>query len=168
MINANRRKHPRIAATAFLNTPVNVQPLEPFFGHCVKGQIIDLSSGGLALLMDELIPQGTRLALDIHFPDRSNVETTIQVIYALPKGRRFLHGMEFLSLPRIMADKIQNMSTDYIDCENRIRNAAEEICRTNCRFFSMCTKPQRNDPVFNVDVSLELAFKSLEGTVLRP
>ena len=75
--------------------------------------------------------------------------------------------MEFLSISSEMRDKIIQMSSDYIDCETRIQEKAENICRENCTFYSMCTKPQRLNVMFNVNAALELAFKILEESPLQ-
>jgi hypothetical protein len=165
---AERRKHKRFSATAFLTTPVYLSPLPPYFGHPVKGKLIDLSAGGLSVLIGEIIPQETFLTMLLTFPDHSTIESVIKVRHVLPRGRAFLHGIEFLNPPQIMVEKISRMSEDYIDCESRIQSKAAEVCRTNCAFFTMCSKPERLNPVLDVNTSLELAFKALEDTPLNP
>lgn len=162
-----RRKHPRIqAATAFLNTTVHVAPITPYFGHATTGKLIDLSAGGMAILLNELIPQGTKLSLQLKFPDQSELQTVAQIKHVQPRNKAYLHGVEFLGLPAFMAQKIETMSIDFIDCEGRIEQNEKDICRINCRFYSMCKKPQKLEPVFNADVALELAFKSLDDTTI--
>jgi hypothetical protein len=163
---ADRRKHKRFSATAFLHTPVYLSPLPPYFGHPVKGKLIDLSAGGLSVLIGEIIPQETFLSLILTFPDNSKIESIIKVRHAVPRGKGYLHGIEFLNPPAYMVEKIDKMSSDYIDCENRIQAAASEVCRMNCAFFTMCTKQQRLQPVVDVNASIELAFKALEDSPL--
>jgi len=161
-MKVDKRKNHRIAATAFMNMPVTLAPLPPYFGHTLKGRLIDLSSTGMALLINELIPLGTRLEMDLKFPDQTEMGTLVEVKHALPKDRKYLHGFEFLSIPAHLSEKLEKMSHDYIDCEGRIQNEAQEICRTDCSFFSLCKKPQKCEPVFDIDVALELAFRTLD------
>lgn len=158
----NRRKHKRFSATAFLNVPVVVSPIAPYFGRVLKGKLIDLSSGGMALLIDELIPQGSKLDLMLRFPDQSELQTLVDIKHVFPRGRKYLHGLEFLTIPDYMVKKIESMSSAYIDCENRIQHGENEICVANCSFFNMCTKKERRSPTFNVDIALELAFQTLQ------
>ena len=54
------------------------------------------------------------------------------------------------------------MSADYVDCEARIRDKVEEICKMDCAFFNMCTKRQKSVPVFDFDATLELAFELIK------
>jgi hypothetical protein len=163
-----RRKHKRFSATAFLNKTVHLTPLPPYFGHAVKGKLIDLSAGGMAILINELVPQETFLNLTITFPDRSAVDSIVKVKRVFPKGRAFLHGLEFLTLSPAMVERIDRMSSDYIDCETRIANQATDVCRTNCAFFTMCTKEQKIDAVLNVDDGLALAFQVLKDPRFDP
>lgn len=164
--NVERRKYKRFSATAFLSMPVTLNPLPPFFGSAVKGKMIDLSAGGLSLLIHEIIPQDSILNLSLTFPDHSKLNTIVCVRHVIPKGRLFMHGIEFLDPPMNMTERITKMSTDYIDCDTRIQTKAAEICKTNCAFFTMCTKEQRIDPVFDPKMSLEIAFQTLEKSPL--
>jgi PilZ domain len=162
MATLNKRKYKRFSATAFLNKPVNLQPLPPFFGDPIKGHMIDLSAGGMAILMNEIIPQKTKLSIGITFPNQTPLQCKAEVKRVVPRGKKYLIGFEFLNLPTEWVDKIERMSTDYIDCESRIQKGETEVCETNCSFFSMCNKVQRREPLVEVDVALEMAFKMLD------
>lgn len=164
----NRRKHPRISATAFLNMPIRLNPLPPFFGKPLTGRLIDLSAGGLSLLIEELIPQGSVLEATIRFPDQTEFKVIVEVRHAFPKDRKFLHGFEFLTLPAYWSAKIEKMSNDYIDCETRIQSNTSEICHLDCAFYTLCTKAQRREPVFNADIALEMAMETLKNSPLYP
>lgn len=145
-----RRKHQRFSATAFLNRQVIVTPIPPYIGTPIKGKLIDLSAGGMAVLIGQIIPQGTRLQLKLTFPDHTILKSDTQVKHTIPRARSYLHGLEFLTLDALTAERINRMSNDYIDCESRIHAAAPEICKgTDCAFFSMCTKPERQDLILN-------------------
>jgi hypothetical protein len=154
----NRRRHTRFSPTAFLNRPVLLKPVHPFFGHPVKGKLIDLSAGGMAIFIDEIIPRGAHLTLRVTFPDQFKIETEVDIKYVMPREGKYVHGIEFLSLPAEVAARIDAMSTDYIDCESRIAAAETEICRTQCAFFTMCNKPQKLNPVLDSIPALELTF----------
>ena len=164
----NKRKHKRFRATAFLNMPVVLKPLPPFFGRTIHGRLIDLSAGGMALLIEELIPQKTKLSLTIGFPDRTELKTFVVVRHATLRGRAYIHGFEFINLPSYLENKIDNMSNDYIDCETRIQNKEKEVCRSDCAFYNLCAKPQKKEPVLlDVNMALELAFKTLDESPLN-
>ena len=154
-----RRKHKRFSATAFLNRPVQLAPLPPYFGYEVQGRLVDLSAGGMAIFIDELIPPEVDFILKITFPDGSLIDTNIKVRYAVRKGGGgYLHGIEFLALTPDMAARIDQMSSDYIDCELRIQTGDEHPCRSTCAFFQMCRKRQKLAAA-PARESLELVFR---------
>jgi hypothetical protein len=159
-MSSERRKHTRFSATAFLNRPVYLTPLPPYFGHPVKGKLIDLSAGGMAILINEMIPQETLLNLKITFPDHSVIDSIVKVRRVSEKGRSHVHGIEFLTLTADMAEKIEKMSSDYINCETRIHAGQKEVCHTNCAFFTMCGKKEKLNPVVNID-ALALTFETV-------
>ena len=157
-----RRKHHRFSATAFLNRPLTVTPLPPFIGKPAKGKLIDLSAGGLAMLINQIIPQGTRLKLTINFPDHTILEADTEVKHMIPRDRHYLHGLEFLSIGSAMVERIAKMSADYIDCEQRIHaNSLNACVGAECAFFTMCTKQERTNLIVNLDEELLLDFKLL-------
>ena len=160
-----RRKHKRFSATAFLNLPVVLSPLPPYFDHAVKGKLIDLSAGGICLVMNELIPQGTFFNLNLKFPDHTILQTIVNAKHVMPRGKNFMHGFEFVTLSPLIAEKISNMSSDYIDCEARIQSEAKDPCRSNCAFFAMCTKPEKINLITEVDATLNLALKEIHSDV---
>jgi len=155
-MQVERRRTKRIAATAFLNRSVEVAPLPPFFGRKTKGKLIDLSSGGMAILIGDLIPQESMLRLRMTFPDHTIFEAVARVVRSVPKGRDFLHGLEFLSVAGDMERRIERMSADFIDCESRIRSGETPACRAECAFFPMCHKPEKLAPPELAPIALQL------------
>lgn len=158
----NRRRYKRFSATAFLNVPVDITPFPPFFGSSIKGKVIDLSAGGMAILIKEAIPMDRKLFLTLRFPDDTRLSCAVQVRYVMPREKRYLHGIEFLDLAPDMMQKIDRMSNNYIDCEYRIQAKAVKICTATCSFYSMCTKPQKKETLTDPLVKLELVFQQLE------
>jgi hypothetical protein len=167
-MGAERRQHKRFTATAFLNKSVHLSPVPPFFGHSVKGRLIDLSAGGLAVLIEEVIPHGTFLNLKLTFPDHSHIESIVCVRHVVPKGQSLLHGFEFLTLDSNGKERLDRMSNDFIDCESRIQSESQEICHTNCAFFSMCAKKEKINPVLDVEKDIELTFEEIRKEQIQP
>lgn len=161
-MSEERRRYKRFTATAFLRMPVHLGPVPPFFGSPVKGRLIDLSAGGMALLIDEVIPLNTKLKIVIGFPNQWKIEGTAQVRRLVPMKNKYMIGLEFHVLPEGVQERINKMSTDYIDCEARIQEKKKDVCKIDCAFFSMCTKKQKLEPIVNLDVALEVAFQVLQ------
>jgi len=164
MTTSNRRKHPRFSATAFLDMPVILSPLPPFFGSVIKGTLIDLSAGGMALLMKEVIPAGTNLFLTVRFPDLTVMGCSIQVKRMMPRDNAYLHGIEFIDSSPEMQDRIEQMSRDYVDCESRIQMKKIDVCTQYCSFYAMCSKSHKKEQSLDPIVHLEMIFSTLEQT----
>jgi c-di-GMP-binding flagellar brake protein YcgR len=161
VVTTERRRYKRFTATAFLKMPVLLSPVPPFFGKPIKGKMIDLSAGGLALLIDEVIPLNTKLNMKLSFPNNVAVNATVQVRRLVPRENKYLMGMEFIVISEESKEMIDRMSSDYIDCETRIAEKARDVCRAECAFMSMCTKAAKRPPAEDVRVALELAFQAL-------
>jgi len=158
----NVRKFKRFSASAFLNIKVKLAPLPPYFGDPTFGHLIDLSAGGLALQVGELIPQHSRWALIVSFPDRTELKAIVQVRHVSKRNQMYLHGLEFLNISELMSTKIDQMATDYLECDERIENKDPKICLENCSFFNVCTKPQRMKPQLNKNLTLDVSLKKYE------
>lgn len=137
-------------------------PLPPYFGQEINGKLIDLSAGGISILIGELIPQGTFFNLKVTFPDNTAIESMVSAKYVYPRGKQFLHGFEFLTLSVGMADRLSKMSSDYIDCEARIQDHAKEICQSDCSYFNMCTKEEKLNFSEESENILDLTFQEIK------
>src|SRR4051812_43514428 len=93
-----RRKYTRFSATAFLNRPISLSPMPPFIGKSIRGKLIDLSAGGLALLIPQIIPLGTKVNMKLTFPDQTLLECKAEIRHMLPRERNYLHGLQFEAL----------------------------------------------------------------------
>lgn len=113
------------------------------------------------MFVERLIPQGHQYWMTLAFPDRSVLETPIEIRHVLPRGQAYLIGVEFLKIPDYMRKKVEAMSTDYLECEERISAHIKNVCLTDCAFFTMCNKPQKTEPVINVDLALQMTLREM-------
>jgi hypothetical protein len=154
-----RRKHTRFSATAFLNRPVALTPMPPYIGKNIRGKLIDLSAGGLALLIPQIIPLGTKIHIKLTFPDQTLLECDGDIRHMSPRDRNYLHGLQFDAVDADIAARIERMSADYIDCEQRIANNFLTPCvGQQCAFFTMCTKAERTEHFLNHEEDLLLSI----------
>jgi hypothetical protein len=141
----DRRQYPRFAASAFHGMRVKVAPLPPYFGDTIEGKLLDLSVGGVALWMEDLVPKEMELHLELVFPDHSILQSAAKIRRTRKDNDGYFIGIEFLGLPDYMQRKIEQMAKDFLSCENRIRARAQSPCRLDCAFFDSCDKPQKKD-----------------------
>ncbi len=162
LMQSERRKYQRFSSTAFLGTPLHLTPVPPFFGSPIDGQVIDLSGGGMAVLIREAIPSKTKLFMELKFPSGAVLACHVAICRTAKSAGGFLTGIQFLDMPDAMAGQIDRMAQDYNDCDGRIAANAPEICRADCSFLSICEKPQKRAFLRNADNALHMKLKTVD------
>ena len=140
-----KRKYRRFADRSFASMTILLDPVPPLYGEPASGAIIDLSAGGMAIILSELIPKKMMMRMKLTFKDGSTVESVVLVRRAYPKshGGAYIHGLEFLNLSPEDVERLEGMAADCLDCDNRVKQAAPEICKSGCRFSPLCLRAQR-------------------------
>jgi len=155
----DRRKHLRFESSIFAGVPVILSPLPPFFGESIKGKVRNLSAGGIALLIDELIPEKTKLDMELTFPDHSLLKSKVHILHIKAIKKRYLTGIHFVDLPKFMEEKINNMARDFLSCESRIKDKKKDVCLPECTFFSLCNKKEKKNLIEVMDNTLRMKFR---------
>src|SRR5882672_7919378 len=102
LLQTERRKYQRFSSTAFLGTPLHLTPVPPFFGSPIDGQVIDLSGGGMAVLIREVLPAKTKLFMELKFPGGMILSCTVSIRRTAACTGGYLTGIEFLDMPEAM------------------------------------------------------------------
>jgi len=157
--DADRRKYQRFSSRVFQGVDVVISPMPPFFGDTLRGYLVDLSAGGMAFNLPELIPKKNNLIIHAVFPDKTEINTTGRISRSVKKKDGCLIGLEFFDLPDFIKTKIERMTVDYLDCEKRILYQKEEICRLDCAFFSLCKKPYKETTTRELNQTIRLDIK---------
>jgi hypothetical protein len=133
-----------------VRVPVQVFPVLPFVGPTVEGALVNLSSGGMALLIANeagtaRLARGTRLRVHFRLPGLPLTQCKGTVTHAAPSaGNGWLRlGVKFMQFPASLNDRIQRMLIDDAACDARMADAAEPRCDLACAFHSLCSKPIR-------------------------
>lgn len=143
VVQQEMRKHRRVGSNAFEGIPVVLTPAPPFFGEPVDGKMVDLSGGGLAVLLKEAVPVKTKLKLWMVVTGREAITCTVSVRRVSAKGGAYLTGLQFLDLNEVVAADLAKLSGDYDACEERIREEQTPVCVPTCAFLTLCDKPQK-------------------------
>jgi hypothetical protein len=141
----DRRKFPRFSDRILAGATVNLAPCPPLFGEAASGYLIDLSAGGMAILISDLIPKNIFLKMTMTLPDGFRIESVVTVRRIIKQGHHndFLHGMEFLNPSPEMITRIEMMAKDILACNQRTKEGSREICVSNCALTQICKRPQR-------------------------
>jgi len=95
-----RRSHERFNKDLEVEYSVRMRP------HLKNGRTVNLSMGGMKLLLDEKLPKGAMLGLKVYISDkRRTIEAEAEVVWTKdaekkdPLGRRFFFsGLKFISI----------------------------------------------------------------------
>ena len=142
--NDERRRHQRFSSVSFSAAEVCLLPCPPLYGEPAGGFLVDLSAGGVGLLLTELIPRDVLLRMTIRLPDDFVISSVVTVRHVKIQGTGFLHGIEFLNPAPEMVQRVDQMARDYLSCEDRIRDGATPVCQFGCSFYAVCTKKERH------------------------
>lgn len=141
----DRRKHTRFTDRVLAGARVTLLPVAPLFGEPASGYLIDLSAGGMALLMSDLIPRKLLLKMKMTLPDGYLIESVITVRHISRQKQHsdYLHGIEFLNPAPDMVERIELMAQAILACNERTQKSAPEICVESCPLTAICKRPQR-------------------------
>ena len=135
----NKRRHNRF-------------PVIKDFGHAVSigteketfpGIILNLSAGGMFLLMYSDMPINAEVSLMINIPHMETKQILGKVVRSKLKNSMWEVGIEFLGIDTLDSKKINRMAIDFNDCETKILLGALDICKKECSYYVLCDKRQK-------------------------
>lgn len=163
-----KRKHPRFSDRILAGATVNLAPVAPFYGEVASGYLVDLSAGGMGLVLSDLIPKNVFLQMTMTLPDGFKINSVVTVRRIVKQGGHsdFLHGIEFLNPAPEMVARIELMAKDILACNERTQKKENEICASGCQLMSICKRPQRI--VKNVTPALIELTQALKSESNKP
>jgi len=101
---AERRRYPRLKVKCSFNPST-------IFGE--KGQIFNVSLGGMRVYSDKWYMVGKNLEIEVFFPNERSLKATVKVVWIknLPPDSAAKHdlGVEFITLPFEGIDELQRV-----------------------------------------------------------
>jgi hypothetical protein len=133
----NRRKYSRLPIIKNVAKEMFVSTDKGFF----QGLIINLSSGGLLVLMYEDLPVGTQVCLVFDYPPLET-DTIFGEVVRSKQTKAIVReiAIKFTTIRNTDAKIINKLAIDYTDCENKITLGALDVCRKECSYYNFCEK----------------------------
>lgn len=101
----NRRKDKRVR----LNIPVNITIRN--INKVYVGNTVDISAGGVAVLLDSFLPLGKNLLLSFKIHDDLVIENiSTRILRVNDVEDKFIFGLEFLNMPQEYIKKIKRLA----------------------------------------------------------
>lgn len=132
-----------------MRVPVQIFPVLPFVGPSVEAALVNLSVGGMALLLNvglsARLARGARLRVHFRLPGLplSQCRGIVTHSVADRKSGWLRLGVRFLTAPTLLTERIRRMETDDEACDARAHEMAQPRCDLACSFHSLCHKPFR-------------------------
>ena len=133
----NRRKYSRLPIIKNVAKELFISTDKGFF----KGLIINLSAGGLLLLMYADLPLGSQVCLLFDYPPLETEPIFGEVVRAT-KTKALVReiAIKFTTISSADSKKINKLAHDYTDCENKITLGALDVCWKECSYYNFCEK----------------------------
>lgn len=166
MKKSNRRIAKRLKIDRSVKILVHLFPVMPFIGEATYANLINISKGGLALVVDEPVKRGAALKVHFHLPGNPIQSSSAVVTHSfVGKDGRYVLGVKFVKPPKMLVENIEKMVLNSNSCDQRIRELADPQCDKACAFFQLCRKPIRLPHYSNQSHQLELTFQNLDDTL---
>jgi hypothetical protein len=52
-------------------------------------------------------------------------------------------GINFTEIDTLDSKKINRVAIDFTDCDNKVALGANDVCKKECSYFSLCDKKQK-------------------------
>jgi hypothetical protein len=170
-LDSNRRRSPRLKIDRRLRVQVQLHPVMPFIGESVDAVLVNLSEGGMALMIPRgrkkdrpPIPRGAKIKIHFRLPGGPLRECLAAVSHSVrTKQGDDIIGLRFLGVPAGLRDVFRQMLADNEACDDRVRLHDYAWCDPSCAFSALCRKPIRNENPAFLDVSaIEIALQYAE------
>jgi hypothetical protein len=145
---SDRRQLKRLRVDRALRVKVQLFPVMPFIGESIEAGLINLSEGGLGLVIlsserHAQIKKGEKYKIHFRLPGQPMRECagTVQRLSQLNDARHFV-GIKFSKIPQNLKKLFALMVEENDQCDYRIRES-RPFCDPACSYRSLCRKPIR-------------------------
>ncbi|MDO8733732.1 MAG: PilZ domain-containing protein [Elusimicrobiota bacterium] len=140
MNDAEKRKSKRFPVLYHLIKPVLIRTQDSKAGISSPAIMVNLSTGGMALLTFSPLPVGKNILISFDLKDLKIDNVKSRVVRVENKEGSYILGIQFLNLKKEIADTINKLADDFDSCETRILLGEKPVCRKGCSYFEHCQR----------------------------
>ncbi len=139
-MSEDRRIHKRLPLTLSIAQPIKLDIKSNQHENIIPGIIVNISAGGMALIMFNKVPEESNIEFDLEFMG-INEHLTGKVVREEEKfGKTYIVAIEFNKVLNKLKVIIEAMAEDFDICELRYLMQGEDACFPKCSFYSLCAK----------------------------
>ena len=140
----NKRKHARVPLNSGSIPPAKMTLYKPFYREPFDVEVRDLSAGGMKILSPEVFPLYFDFGLELRLEGVQSVQAKGKAVHQIKTEKEYDIGIIFTEIDNSLQTMLVAMGQDHQACEDRIRRTEPNVCRKDCKFLPLCSKPQKS------------------------
>jgi c-di-GMP-binding flagellar brake protein YcgR len=141
----DRRKHKRLPMTLSIAKPMEIEMSTDLYEGDIPGLLVNLSGGGLALIVFHELPLKSRINFDLDF---MGIKKTVNGTIVREESKfkdTYMVGVEFDEISDKLGELVEKMAEDHDICDVRFLVMKEKACFPKCSFRPLCGKRIKKD-----------------------
>lgn len=144
-MSKERRQHKRLPMTLSIAKPMEIEMSTDQYEGDIPGILVNLSAGGMALIVFHELPLKSRVNFDLDFMGvQKSVSGTIVREESKFKDT-YMVGVEFDEVSGQLGDLVEKMAEDHDICDVRFLVMEDKACFPECSFRPLCGKRIKKD-----------------------
>lgn len=144
-MSEDRRQYKRLPLTLSVATPIKIVMHSEDNGGILPGILVNLSAGGMALILFQHLPEGSRIEFSLDFMGIqrdikgriSRVEKKFEDTYMV--------GIRIEKVSEKLKEVVEKMAEDQDICQIRYVMDPDTACFPECSFRALCARRIKKD-----------------------
>ncbi|MEA3505933.1 MAG: PilZ domain-containing protein [Elusimicrobiota bacterium] len=144
-MSKERRQHKRLPMTLSIAKPMEIKMATDQYEGDIPGILVNLSAGGMALIVFHELPLESRVNFDLNFMGiKKSISGTI-VREETKFKDTYMVGVKFDEVSNTLRKLVENMAEDHDICDVRFLIMEDKACFPECSFRPLCGKRIKKD-----------------------
>ncbi len=139
-MSKERRQYKRLPMTLSIAKPMEIEMSTDQYEGDIPGILVNLSAGGMALIVFHELPLDSRVNFDLNFMGiKRSISGTIVREESKFKDT-YMVGVKFDKTSKKLGELVEKMAEDHDICDVRFLVMQDKACFPECSFRPLCGK----------------------------
>ncbi len=144
-MNKERRKYKRLPLTISISAPIRIELHTDRYDGVIPGILVNLSAGGMALLVFHYLPEESRVDFNLDFMG-VKADLSGKIVREEKKfDETYMVGIEFEKVAGELEELVEKMAEDHDICQVRYLIDPQKACFPDCSFRELCGQVIKKD-----------------------
>ncbi len=144
-MSKERRQYKRLPMTLSIAKPMEIEMSTDQYERDIPGILVNLSAGGMALIVFHKLPLESRVNFDLNFMGiKRSISGTIVRKESKFKDT-YMVGVKFDKTSKKLGELVEKMAEDHDICDVRYLIMQDKACFPGCSFRPLCGKRIKKD-----------------------